>query len=408
MFALSGRYLEVTGNHHAIVRKPACSRVYPGIYMRDVVNLAAFTIGSQCWNYGQTGAATISETVCPSAFPSCGYFAFVFSTGATYSNFGCSTRAYALIIELVDGTSSSVFLEGGGSTQTTARPSTVYITPAPNPTITVTPTQTGTNIVIGTTSVPDIGSHNDRPFPTGAVVGGVVGGLTLVCLVAFLIWFILRRRRQGRELKSAKANAATASAYQAQQGPVEIDGKQTQGLYAPPQRVYTPIAVEKHASASGVQEYYQPQSQEAYRGVQVTHQQSSTPPPFYAQPSPAAHHARQISEISQPRQLSNDAPHPEGAPNAAMMNEISENNSGWEPIASTVELPTARTSNPNQQIYEDDKELEGGSRSSYQAPPTNPHEMNVSHGGVTRRPIAGQMPIVDMSGAPMSEEYRDI
>lgn len=313
-----------------------------------------------------------------------------------------------MTVELVDGTSSSVFLEGGGTTQTIAKPSTLYITSTPNPTITVTPAQTGTNIVIGTTSVPDIGSHNDKPFPIGAVIGGVVGGLTLICFVAFLIWFIPRKRRQDREAKSAKANAATASAYQTQQGPVEIDGKQTQAPYAPPHRMCTPIVAEKNASTSGVQEYYQPRPEEPYGRNQVPNQQSPTAPPFYAQPSPVAHHSRHISELSQSRQVSNDAPYSANVPTPVVMNEMGENNHNWEPIASTVELPTARTSNPNQQMYEDDKELGGEGRSSYQAPPLNTHEMNVSPGDVTRRPVAEQMPIVDMSGAPMSEEYRDI
>lgn len=48
-------------------------------------------------------------------------------------------------------------------------------------------------------------STSSKSVPTGAIVGGVIGGLALLVLLALLIFCCLRRRRKKRE----EINAAT-------------------------------------------------------------------------------------------------------------------------------------------------------------------------------------------------------
>lgn len=60
-----------------------------------------------------------------SSAPACGYLAFVFGPGYTYSNFGCATASYELTVELLESAATLATLDdsvagnsGGGSTET--------------------------------------------------------------------------------------------------------------------------------------------------------------------------------------------------------------------------------------------------------------------------------------------------
>ncbi|BEI82293.1 hypothetical protein CcaverHIS002_0301610 [Cutaneotrichosporon cavernicola] len=57
-------------------------------------------------------------------------------------------------------------------------------------------TETGTGTGTGTdTGAGHAGSKSDKPFPIGPVVGGIVGGLAVILLIAGLIWWRKRKRQ---------------------------------------------------------------------------------------------------------------------------------------------------------------------------------------------------------------------
>ncbi|KAF4637899.1 hypothetical protein G7Y89_g191 [Cudoniella acicularis] len=394
---------KATDNLNASIPKPAFSRVSLETYMRDVAKRVFLIIGLR-------SAGTMERRLelrhpakptvhSGSANPSCGYFAFVLSPGATFSNFGCSTKAYELTVQLLDSISSSVVLNSGGTTQVVVTPSTVYVTPSP--TVMVTPTQTGQAAASSTTSVPNIGSHTQNNTPIGAIVGGVIGGIALIGLFAFLIWFFFRKRRQDREARAART---AQTQYQQQQADsalaaalpnrvFEVDGRQTDQVpYLPhPNAAYVPPEAEKPPPI--IQEYYRPPFQNTYSSEGQMPVQPSKPPSNYVQPPPIERPASNATEFVQhnqtpgggvPISTSPTISYPLGA------TELAENRASWLP-------PT----NSN--------ELGGENRGSYQIPP-NTNELGAESRSSYMLPLrsaVGPMPSVDMSGAPLREDYHN-
>lgn len=288
------------------------------------------------------------------------------------------------MVELLDTTSSSVFLAGGGTSQVVVTPSTVYITP--NPTVTVAPT--GQNS--GSTSLPSVGSHKKKKKSNvGAIAGGIVGGLLVLAALAIVAFFLIRKKRAARQDNSPQsqhqqANVALGTAWNNPNQPPEIDGKPGQQIvYAP-----APVEYPQNEKPMAVQEAYRPPPQTNLSNELGTPQApQQSPPPVYAQPSPSTRQPSNFTELDP-----NIRTHSAGPPVSPI---------GTLPPASS-ELGDSRIGSPVPQHAE----LGGQNGGSYQVP-SNVQEMGASSGGITRAPGAQQQrpATMDMSGAPMSDEY---
>ncbi len=196
-----------------------------------------------------------------------------------------------------------------------------------------------------------------------------------------------------QQVQQQQADAATAAAFTnlQHQRMSEIDGTmKPAAAYVPPPNEPYP---EKPLGTTMANEY-RPQAQSQYSSGYGSNPQngSQSPSPVYAQPqahSPPQQHTPNMGSptISQYTELDptnisrQNAPHlsPQGTGTSAYMATASE--------------------------------LGGGeNRASYKAysPPPVAHEMSGSAatGGIVRPQVGRQQPDVDMSGAPMSDNYR--
>jgi hypothetical protein len=298
--------------------------------------------------------------------------------------------------------------------------------------------------------------------PTGAIVGGVIGGMALIALVAFLLWFFLRKRKQDQaaQILQQQADIATAAAFNNHNQVQEIAGTpKPQGPYAPPPVV--PIYPEKQTADSNTQEFYgQPgqQNQSAYtENVYAPGQQnqnayteasyggSQSPPPTYSLP-PKQQQQSPNSLVPSPPSNYNELEQRDDRLNSMRMtspapalpgnyNELEQGDVN-RPMRSQIPPPPR---NYNELEQRDDRpmsmqipselaegedrristvsplirqELFADNRGRYaqvpQGPP--PQELSTSTGGVNRRPVGGsrigrQSAGFDMSGVPLGEEY---
>ncbi|KAE8451179.1 hypothetical protein EG329_004343 [Mollisiaceae sp. DMI_Dod_QoI] len=435
-----------------------------------------------CYNYPKAESASppVSNTYCPSAAPYCGYYAFVFADDYTAWNFGCSTAAYSFIVELLpstsgDTTSTDVVLNGGGGSSLTASVATTDLllsqstatgqtsTPtafsAPGASLGSSTSDSSASSTASSSSVPNIGSHSSSSTPTGAIVGGAVGGVAVIALVAFLVWFFLRKRRQDKaaaqahvaqvqaDQANAAAAAATTTAFNDNQRISEIGG--TMKPPAPPANTYVPppgltgVYGEKPAAIADTQEVYRPQGQEQTQSAYTENLPPHSPPPVYANPvSPPSHY----NELEQPsggiaRPMSvppvspmgtgtSHGPSPVGTPSPGQQyqhmsmvpnaTELSGNNTQPPPPQSYSPRPGFQEMGGNNNVaipmrpagappgvHEMNANVNGVQRPV--GPPPDVQEMGgnpaAASGGVNRPPgpPPGQGQRFDMSGAPMGE-----
>ena len=414
---------------------------------------------TDCWDYPQVGTAPVSQIYCPASAPSCGFLAFQFDDFNTYYNWGCSTVPYSLYVDLIStadaGASQTLVLAGGGTTsltETAAATETAADTHTSLPaviasgfgqgTATTEPTQTEQGSSESTsTDVPTIGSHKSKSkTPIAVIVGVIVGGIALIAFLAFLVWFLLHKRRQdaiARQIQNQQqADAATATAFHNNNGISEIAGTmkpmpEQAGAFAPQQQ---PVYVNGNGNGK-------------LMGQQVTEHSSPTlqsPPPVYGQPNIQVQQRIPLQQQqfpTSPYQSTNYTdPHnqnlqpgnartsiapvsPVGTYNSNTTELGGSNTYQQSPSPSIVQTyqpppniqemqQPALPPNAPQQVYHRPlhvQEMSGNAtyqqqpvaQQGYQ-PPTNIQEM--SGGAAPVRPMR-QNDGFDMSGAPMSENY---
>jgi len=298
-------------------------------------------------------------------------------------------------------------LAGGGTSQITPVASTVYVTQQPSASGTSTvllppgatqndnaaPTSTSTP---STSPLPTIHSHSKSSTPIGAIVGGVIGGITLIAFLSFLLWFYLRKRKQDKAFALAaaqneqqEADAATAIAFQNHNRISELGGThKPTNTYIQPPSPRLAVFSEKQTAGANTAEAYGPQgygNQSVY-GENLHTGSPQSPPPIYTQPPQ--------SNPSIPSPPSN-------------YTELEEQRTGNGP---PVSPPLSQTGYMGQDQGQrlDVNELGGANRGSLNVP-QGVQEMSASTGGINRRPVGGSRTgagqWVDMSGAPMSEEF---
>ncbi|PVH86981.1 hypothetical protein DL98DRAFT_649817 [Cadophora sp. DSE1049] len=413
-------------------------RLYEGCGQTSI----AYDWITQCWNYPQSGVPPKSEIFCPAEEPYCGFFGFDFGSGYTAYNFGCSTASYGLIVSRIE-------TDGFNSSDTTITDD-FLATPDPTATETSVPSTPTIFVVPGSgsdsTSTP---SSSPRPTPTpnkhsktpiGAIVGGAVGGVAVLALLAFLLWFCLRKRKQKRaesaaahaRIQNEQASALTAyglnnnnvaeiggtmkpaAAYggvplqQQQQHPAMgvYPEKQTAGMGT--QEVYRPPMVGGHLSSSSYGENTNTQTS------MNTYPTSQSPPPVYTNPSSTLIPSppSQYSELAQDQTQNGRR-----ASNLSSQGAVSPMGSGFSPPPGQSQSPMRMQSPPpavagvgelgtNNEV----NELGGENRGSWNVPP-GVQEMggHSSSGGIARRPVGGSVERrsqVDMNGMPISEEFR--
>jgi hypothetical protein len=269
----------------------------------------------------------------------------------------------------------------------TITPSTVYITP--NPTVTVPSTAQSSS---GSTALPNIGAHKQNTN-VGAIAGGVVGGVVVLAALAVLAFFLIRKSKKDKaaqqnnnvQTHQQQAAASIATAWNNHNQNPDIGGKPAQQpVYAPAPAGYASPQNEKPMAT---QEAYRPPLLSNYGSELSTEHAPQQSPPVYAQPSPSTRPPSNFTELD---------PHvrtPSAGPPVSPIGTI--------PTASSELGGASRISSPAPQHAE----LGGQNRGSYQVPP-NVQEIGASSGGITRPPAGQQrQSALDMSGAPMSEEY---
>lgn len=237
-----------------------------------------------CWDYGaKTGLPPVSQTYCPASAPYCGYFMFVYDSENTFYNFGCSFTSYSSTAYLVANNSTTTALAGGGTTKITQPPTvTATVTKGSDSSTSPTtefnsPSSSTSQGSSGdsTTSLPTIKSpgKKKKKAPIGAIVGGVIGGIALIAIAGFLIWFCLRKRAQDKakaQNQQQQADAATAAAFHNPNRISEMGGDPKPPTVFPPGAGYGQGVPEKPIDNPTTQEMYG----------------SASPPPVYAQPPP--------------------------------------------------------------------------------------------------------------------------
>jgi hypothetical protein len=286
-----------------------------------------------------------------------------------------------LLPSTTDQGSTPIVLAGGGTSQITPIATTIYVTQQPS--------NTGAT---PTVLLPPGASQNSLPTPksstpTGPIVGGVIGGIALIAFISFLVWFYLRKRRQDKAIAIAtaqnqqqnqqqqqqQADTAAAAAYQNQNRLPEMGATPKPAVaYMQPPSPRTGVFPEKPAD----------RSQSAY--VENTRLGSRSPAPSYPQ-SPQSRSSIPSPPLSNYSEL-----------------EAQRRAAGRSPTS--PEFWQTGQGVERQGV----NELGGTNRGSLNVPP-GMQELGASTGGINQRPVGGQRTgpgqYVDMSGAPMSDEY---
>ncbi|KAE9379085.1 hypothetical protein N431DRAFT_450994 [Stipitochalara longipes BDJ] len=313
------------------------------------------------FNYEGCGQTSIAYNWVTATAPYCGYFAFVFGVDYTFWNYGCSTEAYKLFVDLIPtttgGGSTPIVLAGGGTSRITPTAITVYVTQ-----------QSSNTGATATILLPPGASQSGLPgpkasTPIGAIVGGVIGGIALVAFISFLAWFYLRKRRQDKAFAVAEAqnqqqrqsDAAAAAPRQNENRLPEMAGTPKPAVaYMQPPSPRTGVFLEKPMD----------ENQNAY--VDNRHLGSQSPPPSYP------HSPQSRSSI-----LSPPTNHTELEAQRTAAGRSPTNPEFWQ----TVQAGEQQEIN----------ELGGTNRGSWNVP-SGVQEMSASTGGINRRPVAPQRP----------------
>ncbi|KAH6719796.1 hypothetical protein BKA61DRAFT_222488 [Leptodontidium sp. MPI-SDFR-AT-0119] len=414
-------------NSQTCLFQTVSGRLYEGCGQTSI----AYDWVTQCWNYPQSGIPPKSEIFCPAEEPYCGYFGFDFGEGFTAYNFGCSTASYGLIVSRIatdnssfsDTTITDSFATPDPTATETSTPSTptIFVVPGSGSDSTSTPTPRPT---------PSPNKHSKTPI--GAIVGGAVGGVAVIGLLAFLLWLCLRKRNQNRaESAAAQVQNEQASALTAygmnnnnNNNVAEIGGtmKPAAAYGTPPQPQHPAMGVypEKQAAGVGTQEVYRPavagQQQGSSYGENTntsSPSQSQSPPPVYTNPSSTLIPSppSQYSELEQTQNAGGGR----RASNLSSQGAVSPVGLGFSPGQTPMRMqsPPAPLGGANElQSHSEVNELGGENRGSWNVPP-GVQEMGGNHsmgssGGIARRPVGGgeRRSHVDMNGVPLSEEFR--
>ncbi|KAK4448912.1 hypothetical protein QBC34DRAFT_100802 [Podospora aff. communis PSN243] len=113
-----------------------------------------------------------------SAYPSCVQYLYATSPLSGFTWLQCGKQA----------TREVAILSATTGTETTPG-STVKFTPAPLPTVQV--------IIITATPIPPA-STSESSLPVGAIVGGAVGGLAVICLLIFGLFYVYHHKKKHR------------------------------------------------------------------------------------------------------------------------------------------------------------------------------------------------------------------
>ncbi|TAQ85686.1 hypothetical protein B7494_g5998 [Chlorociboria aeruginascens] len=370
---------------------------------------------TQCWNYGvKTGVPPVSEIYCPAAEPSCGYLAFIGDASRTFYNFGCSAVSYGFIVDLLATTPLSVSRSGADSASASFT-SDIQANPISSASISqftssgtdsilgnVTPTTTmsaGKTATVSPTSqksgaaAPVIGTtKRSKKKPIGAIVGGVIGGVVALVIIALCAW-LFRKNKRDKDRKATEAaiqqeqadsaNTQASHSHQiSEMGGKQVIGAGMTGGYRQPQPTYggnpneKPIAIQQP-----------PPQQEIYRpppSVTGMNNGSQSPPPLYSQPQSIVYNTYNPSTV-------------EPTSPGGNLSELGQSEAAVRPVS-----PMINQAN----------ELGTDNRSSYQPPPdvqemgssvnfARPGPENIGGRGLGTSGMS-----LDMSGNPMSEDYR--
>lgn len=232
------------------------------------------------------------------------------------------------------------------------------------------------------TALATIGAHSSKKStPIGAIVGGAVGGVVAITIIAVLAFFLFRKYRNKTNNEQHQGTSAAATAWHNQNQIPEIGGKPAtqQQVYAAGGSAYTSAQNEKPVSTQ--QEAFTPSSQ---NHEYYTPQKPASP--IYSQPNSSNRPPSNVTELDPRASTQPVSPMTTGAQTSSEL--------GGD----------TRVNSPALQHTE----LGGQNRGSYQIPA---HVSEIgggsSTGGITRAPAAQQRQTgaTDMSGAPMSEEY---
>ncbi|KAG9236648.1 hypothetical protein BJ875DRAFT_212296 [Amylocarpus encephaloides] len=361
---------------------------------------------TQCWNYPKSGEAPASQRYCSAQAPYCGYFAFVFTDGATFSNFGCSANPYSLTVNLVDSALSSILL-AGSSTQTTIGP--LSVSPSLNLPTSSTPSTTTTP-----TPLPLPPAPVEEKTPIAPIVGGAVGGVAVLAfLIALLLLLLKRRQKRAKKdaLEQAQAHAATAAAFHnSQQGAVaEVEGKPL--ALPPPILVPTPRVNEKATpTASPTTGFFRPARTSTYTSDDPRGggggAGSQSPPPMYTRPLSTSNHSQSTPSEMDPtsRAPSTVVVSPVSPPSSVpeLGGSILQPNEPPGPVAGVLggRSGASERGGEGRPLYKarGPRELKPG-----EAPREGAY-VAASTGGLGGRIMS---PGVDMSGGLLREDFRD-
>jgi hypothetical protein len=276
-------------------------------------------------------------------------------------------------VDLLPST-TGIVLAGGGTSQIAPIATTIYVTQQPSNT-----GATATVLLAPDASQKSLPSSRTSP-PTGAIVGGVIGGISLVAFISFLVWFIIRKRRkdeafalaeaQNQEQRQQQVDAAAAafqSQNQNQHRMPEMGGTPKPAFsYMQPPSPRTGLFPDKSMD----------RNQSAY--VENTHLGGRSPPPSYP------HSPQSRSSILNP-------------PRTRFELEEQQRAAGRSPTDLLFWQGEQREVN----------ELGESNRGSCNVPP-EVQELGSSTGGINRQPSGEQRMgpgRYDMNGGPMSERY---
>ncbi|RDW83215.1 hypothetical protein BP5796_04706 [Coleophoma crateriformis] len=191
-------------------------------YEACAVTSSSFYQVTECWNYPKTYTVSpIGQIFCGAAAPYCGYYEFVFDNGDVFSNFGCSTSPYSSRATLLPNalasytpvTTNSVITTGRPTVTSTATPFVVVVTAS------TTSASNSASMPVSTTASPTLFpvSQNStrKNSHLGAIIGGAAGGIAVIGIIAAVIFCCLYKNRKARRQENDQATAATAIAYQA-------------------------------------------------------------------------------------------------------------------------------------------------------------------------------------------------
>ncbi|RDW71285.1 hypothetical protein BP6252_07848 [Coleophoma cylindrospora] len=370
-------------------------------YEACALTSSSFYQVTECWNYPKTYTVSpIGQIFCDATAPYCGYYAFVFDNGDVFSNFGCSTSPYSSTATLLPSALASYTPVTTNSVITTGRP-TVTSTATPIVVVVTASTTSASNSASTTASptfFPVSQNSSRKNSHLGAIVGGAVGGIAVIGIIAAVIFCCLYKNRKARRQENDQATAATAIAYQAAHAnnykpPIQPDpnfSELSEGGYGKPQMVQqTPMGAihttEKPTSLTQSQEQHQ----------QYYSQSPFAPPPVYNQASVYDQPSSTLPTPSPTFLQTGHFPELAGDRHTQPMSPLSGCSTGnSSPQGGLSPRPQSNVMEMSAVGFQQ-------SFGQFPLPPTGN-----GHGHASELPA--RQPHLDMSGAPMSENYHEL